>query len=197
MVSRTPSILHQATPRLAIPAAPFDYESAVEACARGESAALHALYQREAAWLLGVALRIVRNRDSARDVLQDAFVQIWQRAATYQRTLGSARGWIYTVVRHRALDEARRAGRETPAGDALEALVDATANHYAIASAQASAASLEACLQTLDERRRDCIIYAFVDGYTHEEIAATLASPVGTVKSWIRRGLLALKECLS
>ena len=77
------------------------------------------------------------------------------RAATYQRTLGSARGWIYTVVRHRAPDEVRRAGRETPAGDALEALVDATADRHAIASAQASAASLEACLQTLDERRRD------------------------------------------
>ena len=182
---------------MTVPSAPFDYESAVEACARGESTALRALYEREAAWLLGVALRIVRNRDSARDVLQDAFVQIWQRAATYQRTLGSARGWIYTVVRHRALDEVRRAGRETPAGDALEALVDAAADRHAIASAQASAASLEACLQTLDERRRDCIIYAFIEGYTHEEIAATLASPVGTVKSWIRRGLLALRECLS
>ena len=61
---------------MAAPAAPFDYESAVEACARGESTVLRALYEREAAWLLGVALRIVRNRDSARDVLQDAFVQI-------------------------------------------------------------------------------------------------------------------------
>ena len=79
---------------MAVPASPFDYESAVEACARGERTALRALYEREAGWLLGVALRIVRNRDSARDVLQDAFVQIWQRAATYQRTLGSARGWI-------------------------------------------------------------------------------------------------------
>ena len=64
---------------MAVPASPFDYESAVEACARGERTALRALYEREAAWLLGVALRIVRNRDSARDVLQDAFVQIWTR----------------------------------------------------------------------------------------------------------------------
>ncbi len=179
------------------PAVPFDYESAVEACARGESTALRALYEREAAWLLGVALRIVRNRDSARDVLQDAFVQIWQRAATYQRALGSARGWIYTVVRHLALDEVRRGGRETPAGDALEALVDTTADRHAIASAQANSASLDECLQTLDERRRECIVYAFIEGYTHEEIATTLATPVGTVKSWIRRGLLALRECLS
>ena len=103
---------------MAVPAVPFDYESAVEACARGECTGLRALYEREASWLLGVALRIVRKRDIARDVLQDAFVQIWQRAATYQRTLGSARGWIYTVVRHRALDEVRRAGRETQIGRA-------------------------------------------------------------------------------
>lgn len=185
------------TPMMAVPTVPFDYESAVEACARGDSTALRALYEREAAWLLGVALRIVRNRDSARDVLQDAFVQIWQRAATYQRALGSARGWIYTVVRHRALDEVRRAGRETPAGDALEALVDATADRHAIASAQAISASIEECLQTLDQRRRECIIYAFIEGYTHEEIATALVAPIGTVKSWIRRGLLALKECLS
>lgn len=185
------------TPMMAVPTVPFDYESAVEACARGDSTALRALYEREAAWLLGVALRIVRNRDSARDVLQDAFVQIWQRAATYQRALGSARGWIYTVVRHRALDEVRRAGRETPAGDALEALVDATADRHAIASAQAISTSIEECLQTLDQRRRECIIYAFIEGYTHEEIATALVAPIGTVKSWIRRGLLALKECLS
>lgn len=179
------------------PAAPFDYEAAVEACARGESFALRALYEREAAWLLGVAQRIVRDRDSARDVLQNAFVLIWQRATTYQRPLGSARGWIYTVVRHCALDEVRRSKRETPAGDALESLVDAATDHRALEAARASSASLDECLKALDARRRDCIVYAFVEGYTHEEIATTLAAPVGSVKSWIRRGLLALKECLS
>ena len=177
---------------------PFDYESALEACARGERFALRALYEREARWLLGVALRIVRDRDMAHDVLQDAFLQIWQRASSYQRALGSARGWIYTVVRHRALDEARRTRRETPVGDELEALAD----QHAVSNAahelpHADAASLSRCMETLDERKRDCIVYAFVEGYTHEQIAQQTATPVGTVKSWIRRGLLSLKECLS
>lgn len=174
----------------------FDYEAALEACARGERFALNALYQREARWLLGVAQRIVGDRDHAHDVLQDAFLQIWQKAASYQRSLGSARGWIYTVVRHRALDLARRSGREVSLGDDLEALSDARqAEEHGPAGPDATA--LDRCLEALDERKRDCIVCAFVEGYTHEQIAAKLSTPVGTVKSWIRRGLLALKACLS
>lgn len=174
----------------------FDYEAALEACARGERFALNALYQREARWLLGVAQRIVGNRDHAQDVLQDAFLQIWQRAASYQRSLGSARGWIYTVVRHRALDLARRSGREVSVGDDLEALSDAhQADQHGHAGPDTTA--LDRCLAALDERKRECIVCAFVEGYTHDQIATRLSTPVGTVKSWIRRGLLALKECLS
>lgn len=177
---------------------PFDYESAVEACARGERFALRALYEREARWLLGVAQRIVRDRDTAQDVLQEAFLLVWQRASTYQRSLGSARGWIYTVVRHRALDEARRIRRETFVSDDPEIIADTTATAQALqAMPHSDVEALHKCLDTLDERKRDCIVSAFVEGYTHEQIAQKLAAPVGTVKSWIRRGLLALKECLS
>jgi RNA polymerase sigma-70 factor (ECF subfamily) len=183
-----------------MPASPldaFDYESALEACARGERFALRAIYDRESRWLLGVAQRIVRDHDTAHDVLQDAFLLVWQRAASYQRSLGSARGWIYTVVRHRALDEARRVKRETPAGDDIEAIADAQGMHAPVDLAHADAQALDRCMARLDEPKRDCIVYAFVEGYTHEQIAKRLATPVGTVKSWIRRGLLALKECLS
>ncbi|MBC7940873.1 MAG: sigma-70 family RNA polymerase sigma factor [Chitinophagaceae bacterium] len=177
---------------------PFDYEAALEACARGERYALRALYEREARWLLGVALRIVRDHETARDVLQDGFLAIWQRAGSYQRHLGSARGWIYTVVRHRALDEVRRVRPETAVGDDLEALADVHGLHASVPdSAHAQAEAIERCLQALDDRKRECIVFAFVEGYTHDQIAQRLATPVGTVKSWIRRGLLSLKECLS
>lgn len=176
----------------------FDYESALEACARGERYALRAIYERESRWLLGVAQRIVRDRDTAHDVLQEAFLQVWQRASTYQRALGSGRGWIYTVVRHRALDEARRVQREMPAGDDLEAVADARAAlEPAPELPHADAAALDRCLAALEQRKRDCIVWAFVEGYTHEQIARQIATPIGTVKSWIRRGLLSLKECLS
>lgn len=179
------------------PVTDFDYEAALEACARGERFALNALYRRESRWLLGVAQRIVGDRDSAHDVLQDAFLQIWQRAASYQRALGSARGWVYTVVRHRALDMVRRSGREVGMGDEIEAIAEARQALYPAESPFPDPTALDRCLDALDERKRECIVCAFVEGYTHEQIAAQLSTPVGTVKSWIRRGLLALRDCLS
>lgn len=181
------------------PADAFDYESALEACARGERFALRALYDRESRWLLGVAERIVRDRDVAHDVLQDAFLLVWQRSASFQRALGSGRGWIYTVVRHKALDALRRNPVEMPAGDDLDQHVEAHAARHSADSASglADRQAIDRCLDRLDEQRRECVLYAFVDGYTHPEIAARTGLPVGTVKTWIRRSLQSLKECLS
>jgi len=177
---------------------PFDYEAAVQACARGERYALRTLYQREARWLLGVAQRIVRDPQQAEDVLQDAFIQLWQHASTFDATLGSARGWIYTIVRHRALKALRDSGREqTMDPQDLAELAD---NQQQSAEGEPRALdsdSLERCLQRLDEARRACVVHAFVDGLTHEQIARRLNTPLGTVKSWIRRSLASLKECLA
>ena len=176
----------------------FDYEAALEACARGERFALRALYDAESQRLLGVVLRIVRNRETAQDILQEAFLLIWQRAASYRRSLGTGRGWIYTVVRHRALDEARRTVREVPVGDDLEVIADAAGLHTEALSPDHGAADrLDGCLEHLEEKRRECQDAAFVEGWTHEQIARRVDTPVGTVKSWIRRSLLALKECMS
>ncbi len=174
----------------------FDHASALEACARGDRRALRDIYERESRWLLGVAMRITRDREAAQDIVQDAFLLIWQRAASYRRALGSGRGWIYTVVRHRALDEARRRQIVFAAGDELEGLSDAAGLHAPEVTSD-SADSLDRCLHALDENKRECIVAAFVDGYTHDQIAAKLAAPLGTVKAWIRRGLLQLKECLA
>ncbi|WP_308417583.1 sigma-70 family RNA polymerase sigma factor [Chitinimonas taiwanensis] len=182
--------------RMPIPPS-FDYEAAVLACARGEQFALRALYEREARWLLGVALRIVRDRERAEDVLQEAFMQVWQHAHSYQPQLGSARGWLYTIVRHQALKAVRDPARlQVLEPEALTALSDQMASADSAAERELDAESLERCLQHLDEARRACVLHAFVDGYTHEQIAARLATPLGTVKSWIRRSLASLKECL-
>lgn len=179
---------------------PFDYEAAVSACARGERYALRVLYEREARWLLGVALRIVRDRARAEDVLHDAFLQVWQHAGSYQPALGSARGWLYTIVRHAALKAVRNRGRLqavdpaelTSLADAQQAVQAADTGDRAL-----DAGSLERCLERLDAPRRACVIHAFVDGLTHEQIAVRLDTPLGTVKSWIRRSLASLKECLA
>lgn len=178
--------------------ADFDYEAQLFACARGEHAALQRLYERDARWLMGVALRIVRRRELADEVLHDAFLRIWQKSATYSPTLGSARGWIYSVVRHRALDVARKHQHELPSSASL--LEDLTADGLgplATLSCSRDISALHHCLERLDEQKRACILLAYVDGYSQSQIAVHLASPLGSVKAWTRRGLLVLKECLS
>ena len=177
---------------------PFDYEGAVLACARGERFALQALYEREATWLLGVAMRIVRSRELAEDVLHDAFVQVWRHAGSYQPALGSARGWLYTIVRHRALRVVRDAGRASVLDPTdLADLADARQVEGGGDDRGLDAEALERCLQQLEQSRRACVMHAFVDGYTHEQIAARLQTPLGTVKSWIRRSLASLRECMA
>lgn len=176
----------------------FDYEAALLACARGERYALRALYERESRWLCGVARRIVGDPALAEDVLHDAFVQLWQSASTYQPALGSARGWIYTVVRHTALRAVRRQGRvSTLAPQELAELSDATQAAAPDRERGLDVDRLERCMEHLEPQRRDCVTLAFVNGCTHDEIAARVGAPLGTVKSWIRRSLAALKECLS
>lgn len=180
--------------------ATFDHEAALAACARGERYALRAIYEREGSWLLGVVLRIVRQRETAEDVLQEAMLQIWRAAGTFDPARGSGRGWIYTVVRHRALQEVRRRSTDpTVPVDDIEPLIEAfgAAQASADTGPVADARDLARCLAELEEKQRNCIVQSFVDGYTHEQLAEKLAVPLGTVKSWIRRGLLALKGCLS
>ena len=104
--------------------AEFDYAAALASCARGERSALREIYARDAGRLMGVALRIVRRREIADEVLHDAFLQIWQKAGTYDPALGSGQGWIFSVVRHRALNSLRGMSRETLVEDAPLAEVE-------------------------------------------------------------------------
>jgi len=140
-------------------------------------------------------LRIVRNRALAEEVLQEAFLQIWRGARTFDRSRGSGRGWIYTVVRHRALQEIRKAVPTVSALDVENLPGEEPAADESLQGIDAEA--LDRCLEQLEPQRRECIIQAFVEGYSHAQIAARVGKPVGTVKSWVRRGLLSLKDCLS
>lgn len=177
----------------------FDYDAALRACAVGDQRALHSIYLRDSRHLLGVALRIVRQRHLAEDVLHDAFVNIWNKAATFDASRGAARGWIYSVVRHQALNSVRERAREVASDeDALDALREQDGQQSGDPfELQASMGRLRDCLEHLDSAKRDSILCAYVDGCSHSEIARRLDAPLGSVKAWVKRGLAALRECMA
>jgi RNA polymerase sigma-70 factor (ECF subfamily) len=169
----------------------------VIAIGRGSRLSLKRLYESESRRLYAIALRIVRRSDVAADVLQDAFLQVWQNARQYSPERGAAEAWLTGIVRFRAIDAVRKLGRELPFGD--PALGDAAIEPDVIErlSAEADAVALKRCLGLLDGEQQRSIVLAFVEGLSHSEIAARLSAPLGTVKSWVRRGLLSLRKCLA
>lgn len=174
----------------------LDHAAAIEACARGDQAALRAIHEAEAARLIGVAQRILRRRDLAEEAVQDGFVQIWRKAGQFDRRLGSGRGWIYAVVRNRALSLLRNGAREDiTAPEDLDALRDdAVEQPY---EGLGSGDRLRFCLAQLEPERRRAILMAYALGLTQGEIAGRMGAPLGTVKAWMRRALIALRECMA
>jgi RNA polymerase sigma-70 factor (ECF subfamily) len=182
------------------PTTSLDYEKTLLECAAGHGPAAELIYQNEAPRLRAVAYRILGNRECADDALHDAFVQILRDARHFDPQRGPARAWIYAIVRNTALKalRRRRQGREIPvAAESLSGLSDAQSEGFTEAPDRAAEYThLINCLEALEPRRRASLILAFVDGRTHAEIATYLGVPLGTVKSWIRRELVALREQL-
>ena len=173
------------------PLPPFDFQRCLEACAQGDRRALHALYEEEGARLLGVARRIARDDATAEDILHDAFLRIWTRAASFDPARGSARGWVYSVTRHLALNFIRDTRREVELDDAVFPSLP-----FETIDIQADSAKVHRCLEQLEPSRKLCILHAYVDGCSHAEIAGLLNTPLGTIKAWIKRSLKALRECM-
>lgn len=175
----------------------FDYNTALHACALGDEHALQRIYIQDSKRLLGVALRIVRQRHLAEDVVHDAFVSIWNKAASFDAQRGEGRGWIYSVVRHQALNMVRDREREVYAD---EETIDNMQQNEELISDQfelnASLGQLQDCLSHLDSAKRNSILCAYIDGCSHSEIAQRLNAPLGSVKAWVKRGLAALRECM-
>jgi len=187
-----------ATRQQAAPEAAADDIGALRAVATGDRRALRALYDREAPRMIGIAQRIVRRRELAEEAVQEAFIRIWNRASDYDPSLGSPRAWMYTIVRRLALNMVRDGRREDLVDDdALAALADAGAPHDEALARLADGSALRRCLERLDSKRRDSLVLAYVGGLSHGEIAGRLGIPLGTVKAWIRRSLLALRECMA
>jgi RNA polymerase sigma-70 factor (ECF subfamily) len=167
----------------------------LELCASGDEAALRRIYDLQAPRLKALALRITASHALAEDVLHDVFLQIWQNAGKFDPARAPARAWLTTLVRYRALEILRRHGRERTT-DILPDVQDDQPDAQARLLAHAEGQALHACLSGLDPVRRRAVTLAFLDGFTHGEIAVALGMPLGTVKSMIRRSLASLKRCL-
>jgi RNA polymerase sigma-70 factor (ECF subfamily) len=156
------------------------------------------LYRRSSSKLLGVALRILRRQDWAEDVLQESFVNIWHHAQDYTQARSAPMTWMTSIVRNRSLDWLRRPREETP--DDFELMLDHTSDDrpgpLERLTDSADAKRLARCLEQLEPSQRQTIALAFYHGLTHSELAEHLKAPLGTVKTWVRRGLEQLKSCL-
>lgn len=167
-------------------------------CEAGNETAFEELYALCASQLYALLLRILRIEALADDALQDSFVKIWQKAGSYDPRAGSPMVWLRSVARHQALDLLRRRGsREDHERYDVQGLLEATPDTAKPVHEMAEDSQhLLTCLDQLPEATSRCIVRAYCEGYSHEELAEETGAPLGTVKSWIRRGLLSLRKCI-
>lgn len=175
----------------------------IDRMARQDHSALKALYDTCATKLYGLALRVVGNREWAEDVLQEAFLNIWRSAGDYRASLSPPMAWLGLIVRSRGLDLLRR--RKADRGHLTQELDDTLADTLAgdapspMDTAQASqqAWALHQCLARLDNRQREVVSLAYIRDLSHSELSEQLKLPLGTVKTWIRRGLDQMRQCMA
>ena len=175
----------------------------IDRVALADEKALRELYELTSSKLYGVAVRVVTNREWAEDVLQEAFINIWKIAGDYKATLSPPMAWMALVVRSRGLDFLRR--RAVGRADRMQELDDVISDTVAgdspnpmdVAQASEQAKALHNCLSLLDNKQREVVSLAYMCDLSHGELAEQLKLPLGTVKTWIRRGLEQLRGCMA
>jgi RNA polymerase sigma-70 factor, ECF subfamily len=169
---------------------------ALKRVAQGDEAAFELVYAATSVKLYGIIVRILGRRELADEVLQEVYIRVWQRASQFDPASGSPITWLASIARNRALDETKRKTmrslEELPGLQEVASWNDAVQNHRV----NTERMRLLACLDCLDPHKKQVILLAYHYGMTREEIARHVGRPVATVKTWLRRGLAQLKDCL-
>lgn len=169
----------------------------IEQVARQDRAAFRALYSASSAKLMGTLLRILGNRNEAEDALQEVFTRVWLRAARFDATRGRGMTWMIAIARNHAIDRLRQRGEvQADDEDAVDALADSapTAENRLIAKGEAG--RLSDCFATLEPDRADAVRGAYLGGLSYQDLASRYDVPLNTMRTWLRRSLLKLRECL-
>lgn len=180
-----------------------DLIALIDRVALRDEAALRSLYELTSPRLFGLAMRVLRRREAAEDVLQEAFLTVWRTAPDYRASLSPPLAWLGLIVRSRSLDALRkhvssRSDRTQELDESLgQALESDSPDPMDAADASEQALALHQCLGKLDHRQREVVSLAYLRDLSHGELASQLALPLGTVKTWIRRGLEQLRGCMS
>jgi len=175
----------------------------------GDRASFATLYERTSAHLLGVVLRIRRDRALAEDILQEVYVNVWRAAASFDAAQSQPLTWLTSVARNRAIDSLRRAhvqpqlqtnlsasSDESEETNVYDSVADEAPGPLELLSRASDARALGSCMEELTAQQRQSVALAFFDGLSHAEVADAMRQPLGTVKSWVRRALMSLKNCL-
>ena len=180
---------------------PFDAgspEALLAQVALSNRAAFETLYRDTSSRLFGICLRVLNERAEAEEVLQEVYTSVWRKAGQFDATRAGALSWLSMMARNKSIDRLRAmpARNRRSRLELAEELIDPGASPAQQAETLTDRARLENCLKQLEPRRHLLIRAAFFDGSTYEELAARLEAPLGSVKSWIRRGLMQLRTCL-
>lgn len=165
-------------------------------CSLGNRRAFETLYRNVSGQLFAVALRCMGRRDLAEDVLQEAFVRIWNSASQYDANLSAPMTWMISITRNKAIDQLRKHREEPLTDEQAQALFDDAPSAQEQLESHRDSHALRRCLDTLETMQRQSIITAYFQGASHADLTSQLAAPLGTVKSWIRRGMERLRRCL-
>jgi RNA polymerase sigma-70 factor, ECF subfamily len=164
-------------------------------CAAADRVAFRTLYHDSSAKLMGVLLRILQERGEAEDALQEVFTRVWLRAGRYDPTKGRGMTWLIAIARNHGIDRLR-ARPPAQGDDELETVQDSAPRAETRLIAKGEAKRMADCFGTLEPDRADAVRGAYLNGYSYVELAARHAVPLNTMRTWLRRSLLKLKECL-